>query len=66
MSLDAVERELTKLKEKVGTHDMRLGCEMAAHKYLGFCGYCPGVAFMDELMGWRLLALKNQEEAKRA
>lgn len=38
----------------------RLGCELNAHRDLGFCAWCPGKTKEDELQGWRLLAIAER------
>lgn len=34
----------------------RWGCSMTAHRRLGWCGLCPGVDLVSEVLAWRLLA----------
>lgn len=50
------------LEEMRGTHmcPPRLGCELAAHRDLGFCAACADGGKDTELMGWRLRALANR------
>lgn len=38
----------------------RLGCELNAHRDLGFCAYCPGKSLMDEVLAWRELAIEQR------
>jgi hypothetical protein len=50
-------------------HPARLGCELSAHRDLGFCAMCarPGASRLaqdTELMGWRLLAIAQRGVAR--
>ncbi len=38
----------------------RLGCELNAHRDLGFCAFRPGRDVYDEVQGWRLLAIRER------
>lgn len=42
------------------TTEPRLGCDLTAHRDLGFCAYCPGKALVDEVVAWRVLAMKER------
>ena len=65
-ALDAIDRELAWLREWAAVP--RPGCWTVSHDRLGFCAVCaPGrqLSGMDErdaeVMGWRLLALRERE-----
>lgn len=38
----------------------RLGCELNAHRDLGFCAFCPGKDVYAEVNAWRLLAYQTK------
>jgi hypothetical protein len=59
---DAIDRELAHVHERAGApRPVRLGCSTISHDRLGFCWGCvtgeDGPVY--ELMGWRLLALRD-------
>lgn len=43
----------------------RLGCELNAHRDLGFCCFCPGRDVYEELNAWRLLAMQQRGVPKQ-
>lgn len=69
MSGEAVERELEWVRKRAGApRAMVLGCSTISHDKLGYCARCSrtvrdggpnGTAL--EVMGWRLLALREAE-----
>lgn len=65
-ALDAIDRELGWLRERAaGPRPPMLGCSRVAHDRLGYCAACVPPPRDDgphiELNGWRLLALRDDE-----
>lgn len=48
------------------SQEPRLGCELNAHRDLGFCACCANVESIDELIGWRLLAIVERGVAHQS
>lgn len=73
-SQTAVQREQEWLRQRVGApKEPRLGCSLVAHDRLGFCAVCApclrdGGPNGDraELLGWQMLALRQDEVAALA
>lgn len=69
-----IQREQQWLREEVGApKEPRLGCSLVAHDRLGFCAACVPRRVMDEgsaaraeLLGWQMLALRQDEVAATA
>jgi hypothetical protein len=38
----------------------RLGCSLVAHRDLGFCAGCRGYDTSQELIAWRILAMRER------
>lgn len=55
--------ELAALRAKHGC-EPRLGCELNAHRDLGFCAFCRGIDL--EVLAWRLLAMAERGVAVQA
>lgn len=51
--------QLAEMRAAYGT-EPRLGCDLAAHRDLGFCAHCPVGSVRIEVTGWRLLALAER------
>jgi hypothetical protein len=65
---EAIDRELAWVQEQaLAPRPLRLGCTTVSHNRLGFCAACvprDNPHDLDlELLGWRLLALRDAEEA---
>ena len=60
-ALAAIDRDLRALRERLAQR-IRLGCSTISHDRLGYCSGDVGVDAADELLGWRLLALREREE----
>lgn len=65
MSLKAIDKELDWVKKRAeAPREVILGCSIVSHERLGFCAGCtkgPILGDRLELMGWRLLALRDKE-----
>lgn len=61
LALKAIDRDLAALRAR-SAQPIRLGCSTISHDRLGYCAGCAEQT--DEILGWRLLALRDVEVAK--